>query len=79
MQPEESRAAAAEAASELLVGLDKGPDDGKVDGVGSVWRIYFPEGSTPSEYSMTQLTGAVKATMINEAEYVARVTPTEGK
>lgn len=78
MQPEESRAAAAEAAQELIVGLDKGPDDGLVPAVGSVWRLYFPAGSTPSEFTVASLTGAVKATMMTEANHEARVTPTEG-
>lgn len=51
-------------------------DDGKIDAEGSVWRLYYLEGETPTEYQMRNLTGSVKATIITEpGETLSRITP----
>jgi len=51
-------------------------DDGKMDAEGSIWRLYYLPGRTPTEYQMRNLTGSVKATIITEpGETLSRITP----
>lgn len=53
-------------------------EDGKVVAEGSIWRLYFAEGATPTEAQLATIANAIKATIIAEPTHVALVTPTEG-
>lgn len=51
-------------------------DDGKIDAEGSVWRLHFLPGQTPTEDYMLNLTSSVKATMVvAPGENLSRITP----
>lgn len=52
-------------------------EDGKVLAEGSIWRLYFEPGKTPTEEELAGLTGAVKTTLVAAppADPHAYVTP----
>lgn len=65
-------------AAELDGSLEEHIEEGKVEAEGSIWRLYFAPGSTPTELQLAEYAGAVKATIITEPSHLALVTPTEG-
>ena len=42
----------------------------------SIWRLYFPPKATPSSRLLADMTGAVRAECIVDADHEAMVTPT---
>lgn len=49
-------------------------DDGKVEAEGSVWRLHFAPGETPTDEQMLSLTGAIKSLIVVVPSH-SRITP----
>lgn len=64
--------------AELDGSLEEHIEEGKVEAEGSIWRLYFAEGATPTEEQLAVIVNAVKATIITEPTHIALVTPTKG-
>lgn len=52
-------------------------DDPKIQAEGSIWKLYWLPGQTPTADRFLELTGAVKATIVAEPDHTALITPTQ--